>query len=292
MLGNMHSRKIRKVRRIHLPLGFKRQMVISLRRFRTSPSRRSRRFKQYVFSLRLLTYREVAIAFKRQRTTRKQQQVFRLASPSKLLYRAAPPILLSTLSLAGLVYSVHHLQQPPRLDLITHNSTLSVATNKSRRPTVTPKKVKTLPSSQPLHMNIPSINVDAAIENVGQNASGSIQTPSDFWDAGWYDRSPTPGELGPAIIVGHVDSPKNIAIFWRLRELVPGNHIAIKRADGSTADFVVTELKQFPQDNFPTKEVYGNLDYAGIRIITCGGTFNVNTGHYTDNTVVYGRLYA
>ena len=86
------------------------------------------------------------------------------------------------------------------------------------------------------------------------------------------------------------DRPGDVAVFWRLRELVPGDTFEIDRADGSTAKFKVDAVKQVPQSNFPTEEVYGNIDFAGIRLITCGGTFNRTTRHYSDNTIVFGSL--
>jgi sortase (surface protein transpeptidase) len=118
-----------------------------------------------------------------------------------------------------------------------------------------------------------------------------METPNVLdYVTGWYKYSPTPGELGPAIIVGHVDSYKGISVFWRLRELVPGDTIDITRADGSVAKFQVNSLQQFDQTNFPTQAIYGDINYAGLRLITCGGTFNRKTGHYDHNMVVFASL--
>jgi sortase (surface protein transpeptidase) len=114
--------------------------------------------------------------------------------------------------------------------------------------------------------------------------------PDGFDFAGWYQYGPTPGELGPAVVVGHVDSTQGIAIFWRLRELLPGDEIYIDRQDGTTATLKVDDIQQYSQDQFPTDKVYGNIDHAGLRLITCGGTFSTVTHHYSDNTVVYASL--
>lgn len=149
---------------------------------------------------------------------------------------------------------------------------------------------KVMPRSEPVSIRIPKIQLDTSVIPEGLSPGGAIAMPDVFDQAEWYNQSPTPGERGPAIITGHVDSPHNIAIFWRLRELLPGDIVQVDRQDGTTATFVITDIQQFPQDQFPTETVYGNLDYAGLRLITCGGTFNTLTGHYSHNTVVSGRL--
>jgi len=123
------------------------------------------------------------------------------------------------------------------------------------------------------------------------NPDGSLATPPVLdYITGWYDKSPTPGEIGPSIIDGHVDNYETISVFWRLRELKANDEVDVTRTDGSVAKFKVTALQSFDQANFPTKEVYGNINYAGLRLITCGGTFSTVTGHYDHNTVVFASL--
>jgi sortase (surface protein transpeptidase) len=114
--------------------------------------------------------------------------------------------------------------------------------------------------------------------------------PERYDITAWYTGSPTPGELGPAIIAGHVDSFKGTGIFFRLRELQPGDTVSVSRVDGTTATFKITSLEQYPKNSFPTQKVYGNITYAGIRLITCGGAFDSQTYEYTDNIVAYGEL--
>ncbi len=148
-----------------------------------------------------------------------------------------------------------------------------------------------LKKSLPVSIYIPSVNIKADIISVGQATDGSIDPPPILsWLAGWYQNSPTPGELGPAIIVGHVDSYQNISVFWRLRYIQPGDLIYVNRTDGKTAIFQVSALQQFNQKSFPTQKVYGNIPNAGLRLITCGGTFSRNTASYDENTVVFATL--
>lgn len=134
--------------------------------------------------------------------------------------------------------------------------------------------------------------MDSQIVKLGLNADETMEVPRDFAVAGWYQHLPTPGERGPAIISGHIDSKAGPAVFFRLRELQAGAEIRVTRADGSVAVFRVDQLEQFPKAEFPTERVYGDLDHAGLRLITCGGTFDRSIGHYRDNIVAYATLTA
>ncbi len=126
---------------------------------------------------------------------------------------------------------------------------------------------------------------------LGLRADGSMQVPPGGFPAGWYTGGPTPGELGPAIIAGHVDW-NGPGVFFRLHNLKNGDEVSITRADGSKPVFRVTRVAQFRKDRFPTKLVYGNIDHAGLRVITCGGSFNSQSGGYEDNIVAFADLVA
>lgn len=147
-----------------------------------------------------------------------------------------------------------------------------------------------LPRSAAVRLRIPDIAVDAPVVSIGKNPDGSMEVPGDASEVGSYKYAPTPGEIGPAIITGHVDSISGPAVFWRLRELKPNQLIHVKRADKTTATFRIDSVKEYPQDSFPTNFVYGNVDYAGLRLITCSGSFNLASRHYSTNLVVFARL--
>ena len=151
-----------------------------------------------------------------------------------------------------------------------------------------------LSRSKPVALDIPSIGVHSVVRNVGRTPQGALETPAPgpfYDDAAWYRHSPTPGSLGPAILLGHVDSARSgPSIFFRLGELRPGDRVKVTRADDSVAVFVVDEVHSYPKDDFPTKLVYGDIDHAGLRILTCGGAFDDSTGHYLDNIVVFASL--
>ena len=150
-----------------------------------------------------------------------------------------------------------------------------------------------LPRSRPVALEIPTIDVDTAVGEVGLNRDGTIQVPPLFAkpsEAAWYRYSPTPGQVGPSVIVGHVDNIYGPAVFFRLGSLAPGNHIKVTLADGTVATFVVDGVRRYPKASFPTAAVYGPTDYPALRLITCGGPFDYSTRHYLDSTVVFASL--
>lgn len=150
-----------------------------------------------------------------------------------------------------------------------------------------------LPPSSPVSIAIPAISVTAPITRLGLLADGSIQVPplEETNEAGWYTGSPAPGAQGPSVILGHVDSARNgPSVFYSLGSLKPGDQVSVTRKDGTVAVFRVDGVREYGKDQFPTEVVYGNLDHAGLRLITCGGTFNPKSGHYESNIVAFASL--
>ncbi|MEV0967087.1 class F sortase [Microtetraspora glauca] len=153
-------------------------------------------------------------------------------------------------------------------------------------------KVKKAASAKPVKIRIPAIGVYATVGSVGVAKSGEIGTPplSRPSLAAWYRLGPAPGELGPAVILGHVNTRTGSAVFNRLRELKRGNKIEVRRADGKSAIFTVDGVEQVGKTTFPTNRVYGNVSTAALRLITCGGAYNAKNHSYTDNIVVYATM--
>ncbi|WP_067487792.1 class F sortase [Actinomadura hibisca] len=150
-----------------------------------------------------------------------------------------------------------------------------------------------LPRSQPATIAIPRLKVSAPVTDLGLQADGRIEEPplSRPNLAGWWKKGPTPGEGGPAVILGHVDAMKKPAVFYRLKELKPGDRVRVTRKDGKTATFAVERVERVSKDSFPGEKVYGeDIDYAALRLVTCGGTFDPGTGHYRDNVIAYTRM--
>jgi sortase (surface protein transpeptidase) len=145
-------------------------------------------------------------------------------------------------------------------------------------------------SAPPARIGIPAIGVSAAVVRLGLKPDGTLEVPSDFDDTGWYTGGPAPGETGPAVIAGHIDSQRGPAVFYRLRELRPGDEITVGRADGSSVRFTVDGIAQYPKRAFPTEAVFGPSPDPILRLITCGGSFDRSRRSYRDNVVVTARL--
>lgn len=166
----------------------------------------------------------------------------------------------------------------------------SASSTPSAEPSVAPAEQGVLPMarSAPTRLRIPAIKVDSRLMDLGLKKDGSLETPPGAFPAGWFTGAPTPGELGPAIIVGHVRYVKP-GVFERLTDLRRGDGIAVSRKDGSTARFRVVKVQHFAKSAFPTKKVYGNIDHPGLRLITCGG-LDATTNKFDENVVVFADL--
>lgn len=149
------------------------------------------------------------------------------------------------------------------------------------------------PRILPAEIRIPSIGVTSVVTQIGLNPDGTLAVPQpgpDYDKAAWYEGSPTPGQTGPSVIEGHVDSAANgPSVFYDLGKLIPGETIDITLEDRSVVTFVVDDVLEFPKDAFPTERVYGNTDRPELRLITCGGEFDSKRGHYLNNTVVFAH---
>jgi sortase (surface protein transpeptidase) len=142
-------------------------------------------------------------------------------------------------------------------------------------------------------IEIPAIGANSKLLHLGVNSDGTIQVPSLYSrpsEAAWYKYSATPGQIGASVIEGHVDTYQGPAVFFRLGGLRPGDSVDVTLADGITAVFRVTGVRQYPKSNFPTKIIYGATEHAALRLITCGGAFDYATGHYLSSTVVFASL--
>ena len=150
-----------------------------------------------------------------------------------------------------------------------------------------------LERSLPVSVDIPAIGVSSSLLSLGLNQDGTIQVPpltSAADEAAWYKYSATPGQRGTSVIEGHLDTDQGPAVFFRLGALRPGNHINVTLADGITAVFRVTGVREYAKSDFPAKTIYGGSGYAALHLITCGGDFDYASHHYLSSTVVFATL--
>ncbi|MCP2203097.1 Sortase family protein [Lentzea flava] len=149
-----------------------------------------------------------------------------------------------------------------------------------------------MPPSEPTEVRIPKIGATSSLIPLGLNPDETIEVPpvEKPMQAGWYKLARTPGEVGPAVLLGHVDGNRQPGIFFRLKELVAGDEVEVSRKDGSTARFRVHRTEQIAKNSFPTEAVYGDTREPELRLITCGGSFDQAAHSYRDNIIVYAKL--
>ncbi len=199
-------------------------------------------------------------------------------------------------AIAFAVAAQKHAPQPPlsAAGSLEPSVSAGIPSARSSPDPVTKVVGPVLPSSTPVSIDIPAIGVHSALQYLGLTAQHTLQVPAPgprYDEAGWYKYSSTPGSLGPAVIVGHVDSAaQGPSVFFNLGVLRPGDNVLVTRADGLIAVFRVDGVRRYPKDHFPTQLVYGKTDHAALRLITCGGAFDPATGHYLDNIVVFASL--
>jgi len=142
-------------------------------------------------------------------------------------------------------------------------------------------------AQRPASLTIASIGVSTPLGDLGVAADGTVEVPSNPSLAGWFDRGPAPGQQGPAVVLGHVDSTTGPAVFARLGQLRQGDPIVITRRDGTVVTFTVDAVQTVPKDHFPTAETYGPVPGPALRLITCGGSYDHSRGGYQANVIVF-----
>lgn len=158
--------------------------------------------------------------------------------------------------------------------------------------TAAPAPSLVMAASQPVSLNFPSIDAKSRLLKLGLRPNGSLEVPPDGpgAPASWYDGSPTPGERGPAVLLGHVNAVGGgPGVFANLRRLKAGDLLEVKRSDGTTATFIFDRGEKYPKDAFPSETVYGNTEGSELRVITCDG-YDPATGLFDDNYVVFAKL--
>jgi len=155
-----------------------------------------------------------------------------------------------------------------------------------------PKRFPVLPASPPTDITISKLDLRAPVHRVGIARDGTIAVPEieKAGEAGWYDQGPTPGQYGPAVIVGHVDTTTGPAVFHDLKRLGDGDRVEVTREDHSVAVFEVTSVQRYDKERLPADEIFGDFSRPNLRLITCGGRWVGGATGYADNLVVYASL--
>ncbi|HYF05793.1 MAG TPA: class F sortase [Patescibacteria group bacterium] len=143
----------------------------------------------------------------------------------------------------------------------------------------------------PVSLSIPTLQLAAPFVPLGLTADKKLEVPGKPEQVGWYIHRAKPGDIGPAVVVGHLDTQAGKpAVFAKLHQVKPGDAIMVARSDGSEAVFEVESVQEYTQDTFPTEQVYGPINYAGLRLVTCSGVYNKDLRHYSHNLIVFAKL--
>jgi hypothetical protein len=194
--------------------------------------------------------------------------------------------------LLGLVTSRVPLRVPARVPTPSPSPASSAPARAVRPVLGPPSSVLPLARSTPLSLRVPAIGLAVSLSSLGLNPNRTVQVPTNFAQPGWFRLGPSPGQVGSAVILGHVDSYRGPAVFFQLRSLRVGDRVEVSLADGATATFVVNAVAIYQKASFPAREVYGSHGYPGLDLVTCGGQFDTSTRSYLSNVVVYTRLLA
>jgi len=167
---------------------------------------------------------------------------------------------------------------------------LSQTTTPPKHVAAVAPSVPQLPSSRPVRLKIPALSINTAVGTLGLQPDHEVMVPTSTHVVDWYVDGPTPGRIGSAVILGHVDSYLGPGTFFYLKSLKAGSTITVDLADGTVTHFVVTKVVEYAKTSFPDRLVYGSHGFASLELVTCGGIFNHDTGHYESNIVVFSRL--
>jgi sortase (surface protein transpeptidase) len=137
---------------------------------------------------------------------------------------------------------------------------------------------------------VPAAGIDTPLPPLRVDPAGALVPPDDVATAGWFSQGPAPGDAGPAVLVGHVDSTAGPGVFFRLRGLRTGDEVVVRRADGSAVRFTVTRVARYPKTAFPSAAVYGPTADPELRLVTCGGAFDRAARSYLDDVVVFATV--
>ena len=169
----------------------------------------------------------------------------------------------------------------------------SVAARKAAVPTVVaPATATALQTgrSVPVQLRVPAIGLSVSLSSLGITPYGTVQVPTTITQPGWFRLGPSPGQIGSAVILGHVDNSTGPGVFFNLRTLAAGDQVFVLLTDGDTVQFAVDSVAMYSKEQFPAQRVYASHGSSALQLVTCGGVFDHQTGSYLSNVVVYTSL--
>lgn len=178
---------------------------------------------------------------------------------------------------------------PDALPTVTGHSAAG-QTNAQKAMAARSQAARAAARSVPVSIRIPAIGVSVSLSELGLNADKSAQVPTKYEEPGWFKLGPTPGQVGSAVILGHVDDKQGPAVFFALKTLKNGDKVDVSLTNGVVSHFVVQTVETYSKSQFPSAKVYASHGYSALQLVTCGGKFDKAAGHYESNVVAYTTL--
>jgi Sortase domain len=182
--------------------------------------------------------------------------------------------------------------EPPAGRVATPRVSQPTADGTALSPSPSPSPSVVVARSVPVALRIPALDVSVSLSTLGLNSDRTVQVPTNFAEPGWYRLGPTPGQVGSAVILGHVDDKNGPAVFYRLKFLKVGDKVDVSLANGVVAHFAVKSVATYPKTAFPAQQVYASHGFSALQLVTCGGQFDKRAGSYLSNVVAYTTLVA
>lgn len=267
------------------------RLECKLRNFRTSKERRSKKFTQLVFNTPIRNLREIEIRYISNHGVKGKKPAVTIAQTLNKHSYSLSGLGIVIAGFSGIVFFSQNLETKINQAPTPIVKSLTTPADSSLTKPTLPNNKEEIGPSKPTRITIPNTNIDSAIKPVGLLADGSIETPGLNEEVvGWYKLGKSPGEKGTAVIVGHIDTYKGPSVFYQLFLLTPGMEIHIEREDKKELTFIVSEVTEYRQADFPAEKIYSNTENASLRLITCSGTYNHSTGRYSHNLVVFADI--
>jgi sortase A len=140
--------------------------------------------------------------------------------------------------------------------------------------------------AKPFAIKIAKVGIEAEIETI-EIVDGKMQDPTGPWVVSWYKETAELGELGNAVMAGHLDYwGVGPAVFADVSSLEPDDEIPVTGEDGYQYLYKVAWMKHYDADTAPIADIVGRTDFESLTLITCGGEFDEVARVYLQRTVV------
>jgi sortase A len=200
--------------------------------------------------------------------------------------------LILVAAIVVIVFGIYNIRKNHHANQVAIQQAIkSGVAPKTNKPTQAFVANYTVPPDLPRYISIPSIGVHAIVGAVGLTRVGAIGTPDNVYNTDWYDRSSKPGQLGAALIDGHVSSWTTDGVFYNIKKLVAGDKIQIQLGNGSLINYSVVKSQIYPNTDVNISAALSsvNPNVPGLNLITCTGDVIKGTNEFNERIVVFAQ---